>query len=156
VWFWPSMSTCALRSAPQAQQHKIPFHASFKMRVLELKFEKVENFQWSWSWWCSKNIASMRLCFLRLLLWCRSSYTQLCLFVVKLVYMNMLATIAPIWKLFKLFPQKAQPPHIFHAIAHKLLNLSPSHDGHLLAVEDICEPLSKRFHVGIGTHCLVA
>jgi hypothetical protein len=43
----------------------------------------------------------------------------------------MLATIAPIWKLLELFPKKAQPPHILHAIAHKLSNLGPSHDGHL-------------------------
>jgi hypothetical protein len=105
-WLWPSMSTCALRMAHQAQrplnhQREIPFHASSKMRILELKFGKVENIQWSWSWWCSKYIASMRLCLLRLLLWCRSSYPQLCPSVVKLAYMSMLATTAPIWKLLK-------------------------------------------------------
>jgi len=135
-WFWPSMSTCALPMAYQAQQplnhqHKIPFHASSKMRILELKSEKVENFQWSWSRWCSKNIASTKLCLLRLLLWCQSSYPQLCPSVLKFAYMSMLTTTAPIWKLLELFPKKAQPPHILHATAHKLSNLGPSYDGHL-------------------------
>jgi hypothetical protein len=70
--------------------------------------------------------------------------------------MSMLATNAPIWKLLELFPEKAQPPHILHATAHKLSNLGPSHNEQLWAVEDICEPFSKLFHPRIDCHCLVA
>jgi hypothetical protein len=46
--------------------------------------------------------------------------------------MSMLATTAPIWKLLMLFPEKAQPPHIPHATAHKLSNIGPM---------DICRQL---------------